>query len=182
MDYPFIILYILVITILIFSGIAAFGGELLIDPYEDDVYSWDIICERINLEPYYDCPEYIDGYFDATGEAWVVVVVNSTTFLDIEGKTVFGYAVYNTNLNYNINKWEYSVCVNFPKTNTTMFGVDVCRLSYIIVGTNQGPSCYSPYACMSVLEHEIKHQVCKCNWHDGLERERYIIWIKPQFE
>ncbi len=99
---------------------------------------------------------------------WTIVQVNSTVFQDISRTSVYGYAVHTSNL-AGINDPTYQVCTRFPQVNQTVYeGQDVCKFMYTVIGINTPETCYVPYPCMSVLEHELKHLKCECNWHVNL--------------
>jgi len=138
-------------------------------------YSWFIMCQLTNLEPFYDCPESVDGYFDASGEEWMIFTLDLEKFQDPANETVYGYAVYSKDLDLKISPAEpLSLCNFFPEFNQTE---RLCEMNYLVWGGDSPDTCYSPYPCTSVLEHELKHLKCKCNWHEGLESERIVIII-----
>jgi len=149
-------------------------GEYEVIGIEYNNYEWMSICQLINLEPYYDCPESVDGYFDASGEEWMIFQLKDMMFPDPVGEYVFGFAVYNDDSTKQIpSNDELSLCRFFPAFN----GTATCSMNYMVIGTNTPPTCYSPYPCVTVFEHEIKHLTCKCDWHDGLEGKRMVIVI-----
>jgi hypothetical protein len=152
------IVFVLLIIGLTDSYQKAFG--------ELEVLSYTVICQTTNIEPYYDCPEEIDGYFDASGEAWLVITVNSTIFQDMDGASVYGFAVHT--MNPVMPKGKYNACDFLPSVNATYMGMETCDMNYTVVGINTPTTCYTPYPCMTVLEHELKHLKCMCNWHEGL--------------
>jgi len=156
------------LVLLAFVTYEAYGQEL--------TSTANIICQLTNLYPYYDCPEYIDGYFDASGEAWIIVTVPVERFMDPLNVSVFGYAVY-SDIKGEAVTGDLSVCKFFPDLNQTVKGVNLCELYYIVVAEYAPDTCYSPYPCMSILEHELKHLQCKCDWHKGLTSKAHVIVI-----
>ena len=181
MDSSLIWIVILVsLTLLVVFGLAyaeESNLELKITIPKTEIlnYKWTVICELINLEPYYDCPEYIDDYFDARGEEWLIVELPLYVFDDPKKRSSLGYAVYG---DYKIlEESEFGVCVRFPQLNQTINGMNLCGLKYIVIGIQQPQTCYSPYPCMSVLEHELKHLKCECDWHEGLYSKSMLIII-----
>ena len=174
---------VFLIGLLIVGAIAA--DWYIIDAYSDhegyvviDIeytnYEWMSICQLTNLEPYYDCPESVDGYFDASGEEWMIFTLKEHLFPDPVGVSVYGFAIYSDEPDKKINPVDpLSLCAFFPAFN----GTDTCSMNYMVIGSDQPPTCYSPYPCTSVFEHELKHLICKCDWHEGLESKRMVITI-----
>jgi hypothetical protein len=175
----------LVVLMLVFVGCI-----FIIDWYIDEVYAedskytiidieyinynWVVICELTNLEPYYDCPESVDGYFDATGEEWMIFTLDDEVFPDPVGVSVYGFAIYSDTPGKSIPSNDpLSLCVFFPEFN----GTNKCSMNYMAVGSRISPTCYSPYPCNTVFEHEIKHLTCKCDWHKGLTSKPMVIVI-----
>ncbi len=175
----------LVFLILAFIGAVIAADWLIIDAYGEhkpyvvlDIeyfnYEWAVICQLTNLEPYYDCPESVDGYFDVSGEEWMIFTLDDQSFPDPVGEWVYGFAIYNDDPSKQIPfDDDLSLCAFFPAFN----GTDKCSMNYMAIGKDTPPSCYSPYPCMTVFEHEIKHLTCKCDWHIGLEGKRQVIVI-----
>jgi len=148
--------------------------EYEVVPIEYFNYEWFIMCQLINLEPYYDCPESVDGYFDVSGEEWMIFTLDDTEFPDPVNEWVYGFAVYNDDSTKQIpTDSPLNLCAFFPDFN----GTDTCNLNYMVIGKNTQPTCYSPYPCTSVFEHELKHLKCKCDWHKGLEAKSQVIII-----
>jgi len=175
----------LVFLILAFIGSIVITDWYIIDVYGEhreyevkDIeyfnYEWVAICELTNLEPYYDCPESVDGYFDASGEEWMVFELDDMMFPDPVGTFVYGFAIYSDTPGVKIPvDDELSLCAFFPNFN----GTDTCSMNYMAIGKDTPLTCYSPYPCMTVFEHELKHLICKCDWHEGLEAKRQVIII-----
>ena len=137
-------------------------------------YEWTSICQLTNLEPFYDCPESVNGYFDMSGEEWMIFVLDDYEFPDPVGVFVYGFAVYSDTPGEDIGvDDELSLCAFFPEFR----GTNTCTLNYMVIGKHSPETCYSPYPCTSVFEHEIKHLTCKCDWHEGLEGKPVPIII-----
>jgi hypothetical protein len=180
LDYGIIGLTLLMgLVLLTFVTYEAYGIKYIdIPAWAEGGYEWDIICELTNLKPFYDCPEFMDDFFDASGRAWIVVQVNSTVFQDLTGTSVYGYAVHTKSPFGHLSDSDFSVCNRFPDVNQTIYeGKDLCTFNYIVFGEAQPQTCYSPYPCMTVLEHELKHLKCNCNWHEGLYGKAAPIMI-----
>lgn len=141
--------------------------------YED--YEWVIICQLLNREPFWDCPESVDGYFDMSGEEWMIFQLPVERFQDPTNETVLGYAVYSDEEGKSLSPADpLSLCNFFPKFNQSE---RICSMNYLVYGEKSLDTCYSPYPCTTVLEHELKHLKCKCDWHKGLESEPMVIVI-----
>ena len=135
--------------------------------YGELSYEWIVICELTNLAPFYDCPQEIDGYFDGSGTAWLIIALNTTLFTDMTGQSVYGYAVHTTNPV--MPDGEYNVCTRYPELNTTTYmDIKLCSMNYTVISNYGKYITYEPYKPMLVIEHELKHLKCKCNWHEGL--------------
>ena len=146
--------------------------------YGELSYEWNVICELTNLEPYYDCPEEIDGYFDGTGSAWLIISLNTTVFTDMTGQSVYGYAVHT--MNPTMPNGKYNMCSRYPELNTTKYmDIPLCSMNYTVISNYSKYITYEPYHPMLVIEHELKHLKCKCNWHLGLwgKAEPIVIGI-----
>ncbi len=72
-----------------------------------------------------------------------------------------GVAVYNTN--------EYPVSKYYPE-----LGTEYDHLRWMAVADLVRDNCWNdvmtdePTGCLPLIWHEIKHQVCTCNWHEDL--------------
>ncbi len=149
--------------------------------YGELTYEWTVICELTNLEPFYDCPQEIDGYFDGSGSTWLIISLNTTVFTDSTGESVYGYAVHTMNPTMPDGKWN--VCARYPELNTTSYmDIKLCSMNYTVIGDYKKYITYSPHKPMLVIEHELKHLKCKCNWHEGLMGKAEPIVIGIHFQ
>lgn len=122
--------------------------------------NFEIICEIIKKEPFYNC-----------NEKWIIIFVDQITIQDPLTNWVLGYAVHDK---YIINN-EMSICNFYPGFRE--MGLQYCDMEWIGIGSYDNDGCYSG-RCLTPLQHEIKHLQCDCDWHKGSwTSKRMVITI-----
>ena len=111
-------------------------------------------CALIDYEPFYDCDR-----------KWIITwsyEVKSVKPHDGE-KSVLGFAFFDVK-----EKWneKISVCAYFPIIIEKQ--KEACWDDWIMLSNSMFDGCYDG-KCRTLLWHELKHLICKCNWHEGME-------------
>jgi len=99
-------------------------------------------------------------YYNST-ENWIIVYSpDEIVVKDLTEKWYFGFAYWDiTN--------HTSICNMFPELEI----FNACGDEWIMIGNIKGDNCWDGN-CISLLNHELKHLLCDCNWHENMTREK----------
>lgn len=104
----------------------------------------------IDEPPYYNSTEY-----------WIIVYsADQITVRDLSGELTFGFAYWGID-------HDTSICNMFPEIKK----FNACGDEWLMIGNIKGDGCWDG-KCMSLLQHEIKHLLCDCDWHENMTPER----------
>jgi len=121
----------------------------------DTSFTWNAMrtCALIDYEPFYDCSEH-----------WIITWSYEVKVVTPKGyDPALGYAFFDLDPAHDE---KLSVCSYFPLIIEKQ--KEACWDDWIMLGNQMFDGCYEG-KCNTLLWHELKHLLCQCDWHEGLE-------------
>jgi len=155
-------------SLLLWSLICLFVFALVFFPYENVKGEHDIeinyisICSLTYAEPFYNCNEHW----------WVMWTLDSPLVEALDDKAYLGFAYYKDD--NNDGKTDSSSCDYLPELAEFNEEYDVCGWKWMVMGNRIMDTCWDGN-CKTLLNHELDHIKCECNWHENMTSSGAMI-------